>query len=1426
MALRQSLRIWDINFHHGLVVPILGRLAVLLNYYEHLYMIRSSDFIFAFYLLVIPALLIHARTLSLLSQSSSSAAVHFTKKTLTLKDTANLLPEDMKTQNSYTRFEHLWKQELLAASSKAKFRIGKPQDERPATPSLFKTILRVQLRNVPAMSIIRIARVLTNYAVPALLSLLLAYFQDIQKEPEPATAPKYGSVPTAGDMRRTSDAVNITLGSDGRTRRDGVSYGLFLVGAMILTGLLHAIFLVHSRQYCIDVGLHTRSALISMIYRKALRLSPGARQASTMGSIMNHMSVDADAWIEGFIFLTMWISIPAEIGWSVWVGLLMMISMTPLQIWRATTFGGLQKEKWGFMDERIRLTTEVLSAIKIVKLYCWESAFLQKILDVRNRELDILRRIGIISAVLSIVNTSSTLIVSFVTLSIYATWGGPGFTPAELTPQAVFVSMTLFAMLKTPIVGITEALTQTVNVIISTRRIQTFLLQEEVDSDAIVRVTDVEDRHQDEPLVIIKNGTFSWTSDNDLADETTSLLNSFDRAESKPTLQNIDLSVPNGALVAIVGRVGQGKSSMLSALTGEMYKRQGYAKITGRIAYVPQQAWILNATLRDNILFGNAMDHDRYHQVLFACGLEPDIEMLPAGDLSEIGERGINLSGGQKQRVSLARAVYEDADIYLLDDPLSAVDAHVSQHLWMNVIGPSGMLKHKARLLVTHGIHYLQSVDKLMLLKDGQVAETGTHQQLMDAKQTFYQLIIEHSTTSGDHWNNQGTNGRGMPFGKNASNSETDGQSSVESTETVETGTQPLLKGKDKKKDTKAKIVEAEQTEDKALSRDIIMAYLAAISFKLAALIIGLHVVTQICFVSPSLWLKHWIGLNDSDQKPPLSVFLVMYALLTMAYVIFSIALLWITFAIARIRAAERLHRELMAKVMRLPQAFFDTTPLGRIINRVSSDMTSIDDRVPAKIHELVHQTVTLLSSLMIVVFTAPAFLLAMPFIFLAYYIVQQYYLFASRPCKRLFQVTKSPLFQHFQETLAGVSTIRAMGIQDRFVQDSALKADLHTNQFLAVGYCIRWMEIQTQLIALSITLSASLWFVLSPEGSVDAATAGLALSFTFTVSSSLIWFTRNYCDLFVHMISVERVQEYTNMNTEAPLLTSPDSPAQRALQEDQWPKHGRISFVNYSTRYREGLDLVLKNMSFSVKAGEKIGIVGRTGAGKSSMALALFRMIEAANSYWAKASDNSGRLLESPEDASEDPEEDGGRIEIDGLDISTLGLQDLRQHLSIIPQDPVLFAGTVRENLDPFNELADPALWEALERSNLKDYISSLPGGLTFQVAQHGENFSVGQRSLICLARVLLRKTKILVLDEATSAVDVETDELIQKTIRREFAHLTVLTIAHRIKTVMDSDRILVLDQGTVVEYNSPRVLLQDDSSLFYKLAKRAGEL
>lgn len=524
--------------------------------------------------------------------------------------------------------------------------------------------------------------------------------------------------------------------------------------------------------------------------------------------------------------------------------------------------------------------------------------------------------------------------------------------------------------------------------------------------------------------------------------------------------------------------------------------------------------------------------------------------------------------------------------------------------------------------------------------------------------------------------------------------------------------------------------------------------------------------------------------------------------------------------------------------------SFYDTTPLGRIINRLSGDCYSIDEHLPWKFLDLGYLLATVTSTFVIVTFSTPAFIFVVPFITVGFYMISDYYLWAVRSLKRFDSVSVSPIYQHFDETLNGVTVIRAMSVQQRFIDENANRTNYNANAYVSYSNCNRWVDIRLQWLSATIVLSIALFGVFG-RYTVDASVLGLSMSFAMGITDCVMWLCRDFSEWQSHLIAIERVQEYTEKHTEAPELTSKVVP-------DLWPAEGRVVFTDYSTRYREGLDLVLKHLSFEIKPQEKIGIVGRTGAGKSSLTLALFRIIEAANSPWAIASDNSGyhdrknsdddnddsdehepllgtsSSLDRNNTPREDEEIEGGAIEIDGIDISTLGLTDLRKHLAIIPQDPTLFAGTIRDNLDPFQELSDADLWEALERAHLKDFIRGLPGGtgLGAEVSGNGENFSVGQRSLICLARALLRKSKVLILDEATAAVDVETDELIQRTIREEFKDRTVLTIAHRIKTVMDSDRILVMEQGRVVEFEAPRLLLEREESLFFKLAHQAGEI
>ncbi|KAF9106425.1 Canalicular multispecific organic anion transporter 2 [Mortierella sp. GBA35] len=1385
------------------------------------------------------------------------------RRTLTADDTANLLSEGSRTQPGYQKLSARWNARLRKCARN-------PRDKRP--PSLFWTVIRTQLLALLPIVFCRIVIVFLSYSLPVLLSLMLDYLQAYETYP--------------------------------------MSYGIFLACSMFLISLLIALLYTYNRYLMFLVNV--KAALISMIYRKSLRLSPGSRMKSTTGEITNHMAVDAEQWNEGMVFLSTWVSIPIEImvalfllyrfmGWSMIAGVLGMLLLMPLQGLQARVFESMQDRKLAAMDQRIRLTTEVLAGIKIVKIYGWESAFLRRILSIRNQELATLKMIGVLQAFMSIIFISSSLIISLITFGVYALWGGPDFTRGTLTPQVVFVSMTLFVMLRSPIAMLSEAITSTISLVVGTRRVQEFLLREEIREEDVVRFKNVPKNPQ-EPVIFINDASFTWlnlepslsTTSNEPEERRPLISAGQDSFASGPqvTLQSIDLSVRNGSLIAIVGRVGQGKSSLLSAIIGEMYKVQGRVQISGRIGYVPQQSWIINATLKDNILFGNEYDEARYRHILFACGLGPDLAILPAGDLTEIGERGINLSGGQKQRVSLARAAYDNADIYLLDDPLSAVDAHVDRHLWDHLLGPSGLLRNKTRVLVTHGIQHLREVDRIVMLKDGSIVEQGDYQELMRAKAMFCQLIKEYATlrrpslsnrrrssvllpkdslpsedsnagnfsSDADHHHNNTQSATVLipdtqeddvaSFNLSEETDISDQEADEITTPIAEPDCAPKVAEDDVKRVTKAELVAAETMKEGQVDANIFWVYMKALNFRNAIAMWILFILAQICLVGSNLWLKHWIkqtqksqdllynkndNYNDNDNDndattaaapPSVGLFLGVYALLTFLYVILYVAVSWLTFAKARIRASEMLHRHFLTKIMRLPMSFFDTTPLGRVLNRFSSDFAAIDDRLPNKFFDANYFLVTVAGTFMLIIYTAPQFVLVVPFLLAAYYTIQVCFLRISQVVTRMYSVSKSPVYQHFNESLNGVSTIRAMGVQERFIEANGQRMDRMANSFMGSMTAKRWVEVQLRLLSTVVVLFAALFAVMGREH-LDPSLVGLTLSFAMAITEEITSLVRIGCDFQNHLVAVERVIEYTDLKTEAPEHTN-------IVLPPNYPDQGHIQFRNYSTRYREGLDLVIKNISLEILPAQKVGIVGRTGAGKSSLTLALFRIIEAASP--SVASIDGGCTVDMDEQQhhgeSNDGDEanstgDGGSVEIDGIDIATIGLEDLRKHLAIIPQDPTLFAGSVRDNLDPFRELEDTQLWEALDRAHLKPHIARLPGGLSFEVSQNGENFSVGQRSLICLARALLRKSKILVMDEATAAVDVETDELIQRTIRTEFRDRTVLTIAHRIKTVMDSDKFLVLEQGRVQEFDTPANLLQKkEGSLFYKLAKQAGEV
>ncbi|KAG0369091.1 hypothetical protein BGZ54_000347 [Gamsiella multidivaricata] len=1442
-------------------------LAAMLNTLEHKYEIRSSTAIFSYYTVSVVAGAITTRTLSSIRSTPSSNELYYAYFGLILlgftfeawprgrtqvQQQSDASPYDKA--NIFSRYWFHYLQHVISLGYKQPLQQADIQDMMP-----HRIRTRFSYSHLSSQWDHHVANRRAHGKEPSLLLLVLSSYHS-QWIPILVYRALSSALVFVGPV--LMDSLMGFVGSYSTETPKPVSLGIILSFGMFLSTVASALLEGQYYQLVTNMGIEARAALVSMIYRKALRLSPAARQTQTPGEINNHMSVDAERWSEALPMLPMWGSIPFEIcialwllyrqlGWAALAGLGTIIAVAPFQTWMATFYSVAKDQKLEAMDNRIRLTSELMSNMKIVKLYGWESSFLAKVAVFRNRELSILRKMGVAFSFMTIMFSSLTLLMALVCFSIYATVGGPGGTRGDINPQVIFVSITLFGLLNRPIGMLSHITGETVGLVVATRRIQKYLLEEELNDDQIERDDDVSSHSfaaamasNQQPVVKIQDGVFAWDKEGPGV-ETEKQSRNREKKEARKqrqaakeakeaglpepmcstpvernydsTLKGINLSAYKGDLTAIVGRVGQGKSSLLHAMIGDMYKRQGRVRISGRIAYAPQQAWIMNATLKDNILFGAELDQEKYDSIVHAAGLVPDIDMLPAGDSTEIGERGINLSGGQKQRVSLARAAYQDADIYLLDDPLSAVDAHVDQHLWQNLIGPSGLLKDKTRLLVTHGIHHLSEMDQIVVLKNGSITEVGQYQELLNAKSSFYRLIQDYSV-------------------KEARKEQDDSQSEEETINDIETGPAIIvthnekLENMDEKMDDNADLIKEEVMQVGSIQWDIYRIYAKAVSYRYVIQVLFLFLVIQCCQIGTNSWLQNWVKVAETSFHGT-SYFMGIYAVLVVSYMILIVWTSYTAMVTAGVRGSERLHNNLLNNVLRLPMSFFDTTPVGRIVNRFSSDCFSIDEQLPWSFHDIFFCGGSVLGSVIVIAITTPIFLTIVPPVVVVFILLQRYYVASSRNFKRIESVSKSPMYQHFSETLSGVSTIRAMQCHEQFIQQNATRSDKSSNAHFVWSVGNRWLNARLEALGSLIVLAASLFAVLN-RNKLDPSMVGMSLSYALNITQDICWLVRCMCEVQFEMVAVERIDEYCNKNQEAPNFTDVQVP-------DAWPSQGHVAFKDYSTRYRQGMDLVLRNVSFEVQPGEKVGIVGRTGAGKSSLTLALFRIIEAANSHWAKASHN-GSDMDADESITSEKnkrmlvelekvqvEENGGSIWIDGIDISTLGLEQLRQHLAIIPQDPTLFVGTVRDNLDPFGQAPDSELWEALERAHLKDYISSMPGGLSYEVAQNGENFSVGQRSLICLARALLRKTKILILDEATAAVDVETDELIQRTIREEFKDRTVLTIAHRIKTIMDSDKILVLEKGRVQEFEAPGALLKrKEESLFWRLAEQAGEI
>uniref|UniRef100_A0A673IGR5 ATP-binding cassette, sub-family C (CFTR/MRP), member 3 n=1 Tax=Sinocyclocheilus rhinocerous TaxID=307959 RepID=A0A673IGR5_9TELE len=1137
-------------------------------------------------------------------------------------------------------------------------------------------------------------------------------------------------------------------------------WGYSLAFLMFGTSLLQTLILHQHFQYCFVTGMRLRSGIIGAIYRKALAITNEAKRSSTVGEVVNLMSVDAQRFMDLTTFLNMLWSAPLQIilalfflwqnlGPSVLAGVALMVLLIPFNAFIAMKTRTYQVEQMKHKDDRIKLMNEILNGIKVLKLYAWEVSFKEKILQIRQKELTVLRKTAYLSALSTMAWTSAPFMVALTTFAVYVTVDEENVLDAE----KAFVSLSLFNILRFPLNMLPQVISSIVQASVSLKRIQDFLSHDELNPESVDRRNNASGNGAD-----VVNGTFSWAK------------------QDQATLDNINVMVPQGSLLAVVGHVGCGKTSLVSALLGEMEKQEGQISIRGSVAYVPQQAWIQNATLRDNILFGRPYVEQRYRCVLEACALTPDLEVLPGGDQTEIGEKGINLSGGQRQRVSLARALYSEADVYLLDDPLSAVDAHVAKHIFDKVIGPEGALKGKTRILVTHGISFLPQVDNILVMVDGRVSEMGSYQDLLKQNGAFAEFLRNYSLEDIIEDDEISIMSNDLENPKKMSRRRRCSERKHPESPT------------EKKEPKLEKLIQAETAETGRVKFKVYWDYAKAVGPFLSLFICFLYGCQSAASIGANFWLSEWT--NDAQHnrtQDQVSMRVGVYAALGISQgvlVMFSS----FTLALGKIQAARKLHQTLLDNKFHTPQSFFDTTPIGRIINRFSKDIYVIDEVLPSTILMFLGTFFASLSTMIVIICSTPIFALVIGPLALIYFFVQRFYVATSRQLKRLESVSRSPIYSHFSETITGTSVIRAYGRNAAFVLMSDMKVDENQKSYYPGIVSNRWLGVRIELIGNCIVLFAALLAVIGKD-KLSPGLVGLSVSYALQVTMSLNWMVRMTSDLESNIVAVERVKEYSETQTEAPWIVTDKQPP------PDWPPKGNVEFADYSVRYREGLDLVLRNISLKVEGGEKIGIVGRTGAGKSSMTLCLFRLLEAAD----------------------------GEIVIDEVKISEIGLHDLRSKLTIIPQEPVLFSGTLRMNLDPFEKYSDEEVWKALELSHLKRFVSNQTSKLDLECSEGGENLSVGQRQLVCLARALLRKTRILVLDEATAAVDLETDDLIQSTIRTQFEDCTVFTIAHRLNTIMDYTRVLVLDKGQIAEFDTPTNLMAQ-KGIFYGMAKDAG--
>ncbi|XP_074304313.1 ABC transporter C family member 3-like [Silene latifolia] len=1121
------------------------------------------------------------------------------------------------------------------------------------------------------------------------------------------------------------------------------NHGYTLAFIFSVSTLLEGFIYRHLHFKLQQIGMRHRAAASAMIFYKSLTLSSQSKQGQGSGELINLVGVD----VKNIDRFARFIHNPWLIILQVLLGLLLLFKNLGLASFVAlgatvsvlvfNSVIGKFQEKYQVnlmesRDNRTKMTTETLKNMRILKLHGWEMSFLSKIFQLRNVEALWLRKYLYSSVVMNFVFEIATTFVALVT------FGSCIFIEIPLETGKILSSLATFRVLQQPIYMLPQTISVMIQAKVSFGRIASFLSRDEVRVESLMNIA-----------IEIVDGEFSW-----------------DMFSPTPTLKNVNLKVHHGMKVAICGRVGSGKSSLLSTILGEMPKISGLVKLCGMKAYVSQTPWIQSGTIQDNILLGKEIDLVRYDCVIEACCLKMDLEILAFGDQTVIGERGINnLSGGQKQRIQIARALYHDADIYLFDDPFSAVDAHTGTHLYKEIL--LGLLRRKTVVYVTHQLEFLNGADLILVMKDGRIVQQGNYSDIFISGSDFAELVAAD----------------------NAALSRLD--SSIDNLTPVEGGDSNntnIIEKRETDEDTglpPTQIIQDEEREKGSVEISVYWKYITtAFAGRLALLTLFGLILCEVLQIGSNFWLA-WATPMSKDIEPPVSGSTLMIVYVSLgAGVSLSTLVANMLGATIGYTTGTLFFRKMHECIFRAPMSFFDATPSGRILNRCSEDQSSLENQIPTHIQVVVTAIIILVGILAVMAAVAwQVLIISIPVVFVCIW-YQRYYIPSARELARLSGVCAAPVVQYFSEAISGAITIRSFDLQSRFQATYMKILDTYSAPQFCNAAAMKWLMLRLDAFSSLIFASLLVLLVFFSE-QIDPAMAGIAVTYGLTLNntfSGLIW---SLCNCETNMISVERILQYMSIPSEAPLLIESNRP------DHSWPSCGEISINNLQVRYAPYLPIVLHGITCTFPKRMKTGIVGRTGSGKSTLIQTLFRIVEPTT----------------------------GRILIDGIDISRIGIQDLRSRLGIIPQDPIMFQGTIRSNLDPLELYTDEQIWETLDKCQLGDKIRKTEKKLDSEVVENGENWSMGERQLVCLGRILVKKSKVLVLDEATASVDTNTDHLIQQTLKGNFSECTIITIAHRMSSVLDSDMILVLNNGHVQEFDSRRKLLENKSSSFAKL-------